>query len=110
MTIRDKFNDCTVFTIAHRLDTIMDSDKIMVLDAGYLMVQYILILYTKYVLYFNGKEIDAMGFYFLLQEFDSPANLLKNTQGRFYQLVEQTGKQQAAELTNLTKSAAQTNE
>lgn len=58
----------------------------------------------------NRQEINAMSFYFLLQEFDSPANLLKNTQGRFYQLVEQTGKQQAAELTNLTKSAAQTNE
>uniref|UniRef100_A0A663MAA8 ATP binding cassette subfamily C member 2 n=1 Tax=Athene cunicularia TaxID=194338 RepID=A0A663MAA8_ATHCN len=33
-TIRSKFADCTVLTIAHRLHTIMDSNRVMVLQAG----------------------------------------------------------------------------
>jgi len=37
-TVRTKFINCTVFTIAHRLNTIMDSDKIFVMDAGHLVV------------------------------------------------------------------------
>jgi len=32
--IRDKFKDSTVITIAHRLNTILDYDKMLVLDDG----------------------------------------------------------------------------
>uniref|UniRef100_T1GCH9 ABC-type glutathione-S-conjugate transporter n=1 Tax=Megaselia scalaris TaxID=36166 RepID=T1GCH9_MEGSC len=33
-TIRTEFKECTVLTIAHRLNTIMDSDRVIVLDKG----------------------------------------------------------------------------
>ncbi|XP_051799250.1 ATP-binding cassette sub-family C member 4-like isoform X1 [Acanthochromis polyacanthus] len=67
-TIRDKFRECTVLTIAHRLNTIIDSDRILVLDAG---------------------EIHA---------YDEPYSLLQHPDGIFYKMVQQTGKQEAAAL------------
>jgi len=33
-TLRQSFADCTVLTVAHRLYTIIDSTKIMVMDKG----------------------------------------------------------------------------
>eukprot|EP00667_Euglena_gracilis_P000143 EG_transcript_143 len=38
-TIRTQFQDCTTITIAHRLNTIIDSDRVLVLNYGW-MVQF----------------------------------------------------------------------
>ena len=60
-TLRQKFSDCTVLTIAHRINTIIDSDRIMVIDEGRLV------------------------------EFDHAAILLQRPESIFYDLVKETG-------------------
>lgn len=37
-TIRKRFATCTMLTVAHRLNTIMDSDKVLVMDKGCVVV------------------------------------------------------------------------
>ncbi|EGZ28989.1 hypothetical protein PHYSODRAFT_322581 [Phytophthora sojae] len=59
--IKRDFQDATVLTIAHRLGTVLDSDRIMVLSDGRLV------------------------------EFDSPRNLVKDRSGVFYELAKEGG-------------------
>ncbi|XP_014219235.1 multidrug resistance-associated protein 1 isoform X2 [Copidosoma floridanum] len=60
-TIREEFKDCTVLTIAHRLNTILDSDRVIVLDKGSII------------------------------EFDSPDNLLQKQDSAFYSMAKDAG-------------------
>ncbi|XP_065897571.1 ATP-binding cassette sub-family C member 4-like [Dysidea avara] len=71
--IRSKFNHCTIITIAHRLETIMDSDKILVLS--------------------SGKVI----------EFDTPFNLVQSPQSVFRSLVDKTGPIESVKLKKIAK-------
>eukprot|EP00742_Colponemidia_sp_Colp-10_P004608 GILJ01004917.1.p1 GENE.GILJ01004917.1~~GILJ01004917.1.p1 ORF type:complete len:678 (+),score=66.89 GILJ01004917.1:57-2036(+) len=58
--IRTVFKNCTVLTIAHRINTIIDSDRVLVLDKGAMI------------------------------EFDEPAKLIKNPSSMFAHLVRQS--------------------
>ena len=69
--IRTRFPATTLLTIAHRLNTIMDYDYVLVMDAG------------------------------RASEFDSPANLLENDDGIFSQLVDATGAESSKALREL---------
>ena len=67
-TIRTKFSDCTVLTVAHRLNTIVDSDRVLVMEAG------------------------------IMVEFDHPHILLQKKDGHFYSMVQETGHVMAEQL------------
>ncbi|XP_016840841.1 multidrug resistance-associated protein 1 isoform X10 [Nasonia vitripennis] len=60
-TIREEFKECTVLTIAHRLNTILDSDRVIVLDKGAIV------------------------------EFESPDSLLQKPESAFYSMAKDAG-------------------
>ncbi|GFO29712.1 multidrug resistance-associated protein 1 [Plakobranchus ocellatus] len=60
-TIRTEFKDCTILTIAHRLNTVMDYDRILVLEKG---------------------EV---------KEFDTPSALLEEPNGLFREMAKSAG-------------------
>ncbi|CAB3248424.1 unnamed protein product [Arctia plantaginis] len=74
-TIRNKFAKCTVLTIAHRLHTVMDSDKVLVMDAGRMV------------------------------EYDHPHNLLQKPEGVLRAMVDQTGRATAETLARVALQA-----
>ncbi|PIL23137.1 ATP-binding cassette transporter [Ganoderma sinense ZZ0214-1] len=67
-TIRQEFASSTILTIAHRLRTVIDYDRVIVLDQGKIV------------------------------EFDTPAALLSNPSSMFHALCKATGKQEFAVL------------
>ncbi|KAK6150130.1 hypothetical protein DH2020_017655 [Rehmannia glutinosa] len=70
-TIREEFKSCTMLIIAHRLNTIIDCDRILLLDAGQVV------------------------------EFDTPETLLQKEESAFSKMVQSTGAANAEYLRSL---------
>jgi ATP-binding cassette subfamily C (CFTR/MRP) protein 1 len=75
-TIRSEFRDRTVLTIAHRLGTIIDSDKVLVLDHG------------------------------VVKEFGSPWELLQTPGSAFAAMLAELGPEEGARLSGIAKQKA----
>jgi ABC-type multidrug transport system fused ATPase/permease subunit len=75
--LRTRFPNTTLLTIAHRLNTIMDYDYVLVMDAGHAV------------------------------EFDSPDKLLEMKNGVLSELVDATGSDSSRALRELAKEAAE---
>ncbi|KAJ3031913.1 UNVERIFIED_CONTAM: hypothetical protein HDU68_010872 [Siphonaria sp. JEL0065] len=73
--LREEFADCTILCIAHRLNTLMDYDKILVLESGRLM------------------------------EFDSPNVLANKPSSLFSALIDETGASNAQILRKMAADA-----
>ena len=67
-TIRQEFANSTILTIAHRLRTVIDYDRVMLLEQGRII------------------------------EYDSPKKLLSDPDSKFYALCKATGKNEFAVL------------
>lgn len=76
-TIREKFaqKNCTVLTVAHRLHTIIDCDRVLVMDAGH------------------------------ATEFDEPYRLLQHENGSFASMIKALGEQESERLLQIARDS-----
>ncbi|KRX04011.1 P-loop containing nucleoside triphosphate hydrolase [Pseudocohnilembus persalinus] len=72
--IKEEFQNTTVLTIAHRLNTVMNYDKILVLD--------------------NGE----------IQAFDTPINMMQDTESYLYHQVSANGQEYMQKMTQMAKN------
>ncbi|THH21147.1 hypothetical protein EW146_g360 [Bondarzewia mesenterica] len=75
-TIRHEFAESTILTIAHRLRTVIDYNRVMLLEEGRIV------------------------------EFDSPGNLLSDSSSKFYALCKATGKNEFAVLKKMAEGSS----
>ena len=89
--LREQFVDCTVLTIAHRLNTIMDYDRILVRSHD-VVEEDTLCSVVLQVMSRGG-----------VKEFDRPSQLLEQPHSLFRQMVDKTGEATSARLHQIAR-------
>lgn len=97
--IRAEFQEATIITIAHRLETIMDSSRILVLDEVQYNRRPLALASGGKAKHSHAMHCDrAQG---KVVEFGTPAQLLEEKSGVFAGMVDAVGGEQAAHLRQL---------
>jgi hypothetical protein len=94
--VRSGFADRTILTIAHRLNTIIDNDKILLMDFGH-VAECASTMHLP-ALYLRLRQMSLVAWFLMRFRYDSPRALLDDYESGFSALVHKLGEENESKL------------